>query len=376
MTQDNRTYRVALIGCGRKGHGHARGYAGNPRTEVVAAADPDADNLKLFLDYFPVPGYADYRELLAQEEIDIAAPILPVQPNPQVVLDCSKAGVKAIYCEKPMAASLAEADAMVQACASRGIAFASGDAYRNMPQHWKVKGLIDSGDLGELCSINLYQSTNEISGGGCQGLSVLRLFADDADVEWVTGWCLGDPFSDDDQGMGGHIRFANGADAFIHTKRSPLEGIEVVCSKGVYHSTWKSGRLWRGAPHEKLVEEEGFFAEFGDQEDWINPSGTRQRSGIQSIVEALDQGIEPRCSGANMRQVLEIAIGLRQSHRDHHAPVRFPIQDRSQKIIPAISRFLNKKETLGEKRYSEQIAAAADKPLGGAAMDQRSRRLP
>lgn len=38
MTQDNRTYRVALIGCGRKGHGHGRGYAGNPRTEIVAAA--------------------------------------------------------------------------------------------------------------------------------------------------------------------------------------------------------------------------------------------------------------------------------------------------------------------------------------------------
>ena len=60
MTQDNRTYRVALIGCGRKGHGHARGYAGNPRTEIVAA-DPDADNLKLFLEYFPVQGYAESR---------------------------------------------------------------------------------------------------------------------------------------------------------------------------------------------------------------------------------------------------------------------------------------------------------------------------
>jgi predicted dehydrogenase len=228
---------------------------------------------------------------------------------------------------------------------------------------------MDSGDLGELCSINLYQSTNEISGGGCQGLSVLRLFADDADVKWVTGWCLGDPFSDDDQGMGGHVRFANGADAFIHTKRSPLEGIEVVCSKGVYHSTWNSGQLWRGEPHKKLVEEEGFFAEFGDPEDWINPSGTRQRGGIQSIVEALDQGIEPRCSGANMRKVLEIAIGLRQSHRENHAPVRFPIRDRSQKIVPARSRFLNKKETLGEERYSEQIKSAAEKPLGGAAVE-------
>ena len=366
MTTKDGIYRVALIGCGRKGHGHARGYAGNARTEVVAAADPDADNLKIFLEQFPVPGYADYRELLAREEIDIAAPILPVRPNPGVVIDCAGAGVKAVYCEKPMAASLEEADAMVEACESRGIAFASGDAYRNMPQHWKVKRLIDSGGLGELCSINLYQSTNEISGGGCQGLSVLRLFADDADVDWLTGWCLGDPFSDDDQCMGGAIRFANGVDAFIHTRRSPMEGIEVVCSEGVYHSNWMSGHLWRGTPHGKLEEEKDFFTEFGDPEDWINPSGTRQRGGIQSIVESLDQGIEPRCSGQNMHKALEISIGLRQSHREGHGPVRFPIADRSQKIIPAMSRFLNKKETFGEEQYAEQIRSAAGKPLGGA----------
>ncbi len=110
----------------------------------MAAADPDASNLAIFLERFPVPGYADYHEMLAQEEI--------------------------------------------------GIAFASGDAYRNMPHHWKVKRLIDAGEIGEVQSINLYQSTNEISGGGCQGLSVLRLFA--ADVDWVTGWCQGDPTDD------------------------------------------------------------------------------------------------------------------------------------------------------------------------------------
>ena len=138
-------YRAGMIGVGRKAHGHARGYAGNPRTEVVAAADLDADNLQIFLDHFDVPGYADYHDMLAQENLDIAAPILPVKPNPQVVIDCARAGVKAIYCEKPMAASLQEADDMVAACAARNIVFAAGDAYRNMPQHWKAKALIDAG---------------------------------------------------------------------------------------------------------------------------------------------------------------------------------------------------------------------------------------
>ena len=209
---------------------------------------------------------------------------------------------------------------MVEACESRGIHFASGDAFRNMPQHWKVKRFIESGEIGDVQSINLFQSTTEISGGDCQGLSVLRLFPDDADVDWVTGWCGGDPASDEDQNMAGYVRFANGVDAFIHGKRTPLEGIQVLCTKGVYHTNFSSGHLWRGEANKKLVEEEDFFTEFGGTEGWIEPSGTRQRGGIQSIVESLDQGIEPRCSGANMRKVLEIAIGLRESHRQGHAP--------------------------------------------------------
>lgn len=356
-------YRVGLIGCGRKGHGHARGYFGNPRTEIVAAADPDADNMKLFLDRFPVNGYSDYHEMLAAEEIDIAAPILPVQPNPQVVLDCAAAGVKAIYCEKPMAASLAESDAMVAACAERGIAFAAGDAYRNMPQHWKVKRLIDSGELGDVQSINLYQSTDEISGGGCQGLSVMRLFAGDAEVDRVTGWCTGDPHSDEDQGMGGHVRFKNGIDGFIHNKRTPKEGIEVLCSRGVYHSNWFGGRLWRGVAFEDQTEDLAFFDEYGGTTGWMEPSGMRQRGGIESIIASLDTGIEPRCSGDNMRKVLEMAIGLRESHRNDFAPIRFPLQDRTLRIIPDKSRYLNKKEAMGEDWYAGQIQAAAGKPV-------------
>ena len=81
MTNE-RQYRVGLIGTGRKGNGHARGYEANPRTDLVAAADPDPSNLAIFLERFTVKPYDDYHEMLRVENIDIAAPILPVKPNP------------------------------------------------------------------------------------------------------------------------------------------------------------------------------------------------------------------------------------------------------------------------------------------------------
>ena len=153
--------------------------------------------------------------------------------------------------------------------------------------------------------------------GDAKGLSVLRLFADDADVDWVTGWCDEDPWSDEDQNMGGYVKFANGTDAYVHTKPSPKDGIEVVCEKGVYHTSWFGGHLWTSTRRGELIEVEDFFDEFGGTDyGWTTPSGRRQRGGIQSIVEAIDNGTEPRCSGDNMRKVLEIAIGFRESHRN------------------------------------------------------------
>ena len=106
-------YRVGLIGCGRKGTVHARSYDLDPRAAIVAGADTDRENLDLFCERFGVPGYDSYEKMIEQEGIDIALPILPVSPNPEIVIRCAQLGVKGIGCEKPMAASLARADEMV-----------------------------------------------------------------------------------------------------------------------------------------------------------------------------------------------------------------------------------------------------------------------
>lgn len=360
MTEKKNPYRVGIIGGGKKAYGHARGYEWHPRTQVVAVADTDPENLKLFADTFKIPGYANYQDMLAKEKIDIAAPILPVTPNPSVVIGCAKAGVKAIYCEKPIAAKLSDADAMVAECKKRNIVFAGGDAYINIPEHWKVLELIKSGELGRVQSINLYQATDEISGGGCQGLSALRRFAFDAPTDWVTGWCGGDPKSDDDQNMGGVVQFSNGVTGFIHNKNVGKDGIEVLCEKGYYTSSWDSGHLFRtGSKRNQYVEDAHFFDEFGGTDGWLTPSGRRQKGGMVSLIDAMEHGKPLRCSGENLRDVLEIAIALRESHRRGFAAVKLPLPDRSLTLNAAKGRMLNKKEVYGKDWYAPVIARAA-----------------
>ena len=89
-------FRVGVIGGGRQGTHAARAYHLHPRTEVAAVADTDPENLKLFCERFDVPGYATYEEMLAKEDLDIGAPILPVKANPDAVVACARAGVKGI----------------------------------------------------------------------------------------------------------------------------------------------------------------------------------------------------------------------------------------------------------------------------------------
>ena len=358
-------YRVGIIGVGRMGSNHARAYMVNPKTELVAAADTDPENLELFQRRFGVNAYSDYHEMLAKERLDIAAPVLPVSVNPQAVIDCAEAGVGAIFSEKPIASSLADADRMVETCRARGIPFACGDAWRNLPQFWRFREMVDSGEVGEVRAINVYHSHNEILGGGCQSLGVTRLMAGDAGVEWVTGWVRGDPWDEGDQGMGGVIRFANGILAHVHMDPVGRRGIEVLTENGVFLSDWLQFSYHDAVDDgddRVLHEREGLFERAGtwdlgyDDEGW-REVGFRLTSSVRAIVEALETGREPRTSGDNMRKGLEIGIALRESHRRGHAPVALPLEDRSMKILPHPGRMYSKKGAQGREEYMEQMAA-------------------
>ncbi len=362
-----RTYRVGVIGCGRKGTQHARAWDITPGSEVVAAAETDPENADLFRRRFGVPVYDDYHEMLRNESIDIAAPILPVSANCDVVMGCAEYGVKGILCEKPITDSLANADEMVATCRARGIAFGCGDLDRNLPDYTKVKAIIDSGEIGEVVAIDLHAGSSRE--WDIQGLSLTRLFAGDADVAWVIGWVTGDPFSDHDQGQAGYIRFANGIEAFRHTNKNAKNGIEVLGSKGSFYTDYMRLKMWkledpvaRPRWNNDMIEVKGVFKEESqhvrsgthDEEGW-RWAGNRNLATVQSMIEAIENGTDPTGSGENSRKCLEIAIGLRESHRRGRMPVRLPLEDRSLRIVPPMSRWLNKKETMSIEDYRTSI---------------------
>ena len=365
------TYRVGIIGAGRKGSQHARAFALNPRARVVAVADPDADNRALFARRFGVPEYADYRKMLTHEVVDIAAPILPVRYNPEVVLGCAEAGVKAILCEKPLAVSLEEADRMVTACQERDIRFGAGDLDAHLPTYRRAAEVIQSGALGQVRSITCRGGSGmEISGGGCQMLTLIRLFAGFSAVAWVIGWMAEDPLSEHDQGAAGYLRFVNGMEAFIHREPDGRgRGMEVACEHGLFRTVNFHAEIFQtgqdtGVPAwDNLHRMEGVLPSgdvYGrrhgeyDEEGWQWP-GDRNMATAKAIIDALADGRDPIGSGDNARCVLEIAIALRESHRRGHVPVALPLQDRTLRLIPRPGRLENKKQVYGRDWYMDQV---------------------
>ena len=360
-------YKVGFIGCGLMAMHHAAAYYLNPLTEITAASDDDADNLKIFCERFNVSNsYLNYEDMLSNETLDIIAPILPVKFNPKIVIDSAQTQIKGIYCEKPIASNLRDADQMVNECDKHGIIFACGDAMRNYPQLWDVFEFIKKGGLGKIETINAYEPTAEISGGGCQTLSVIQMFAFDSKIENVIGW-MDNPLSDNDQSMGGLIKFKNGIHCFLNNKDSVKKGIEVIGTKGFfYHSDWNNFSIYKKDPDGYLREINYNLPNVAQSNrDLINRIGNLQNPGfrttesINCFVSSIDKGAHLRCPGFVMRNSLEIAIALRESARQNNRPISMPLKDRSLKLFPKIGRLENKKDSLSigeyDKRMNEQL---------------------
>ena len=371
-------YRVGIIGGGRMGTHHARAYALNPATEVVAVADTDEENLGLFADRFDAQPYHGYDQMLAAESLDIVGVILPVKANAAAVVAAAESGAKAVFCDKPMTARLADADAMVEACERNGVAFAAGVIPRNYPEYWKARDLVVAGEIGEITGINVYDPNGQ---GGCHGINLALMFAQDADVEWAVGSVGGDSHSDEDgdgalQGIGGYFRFVNGIEVFCHTGAGVRtragesgQGIEVVGTRGLiwndfdglHVATAQAG--YEPGERTQLAEIDGAFedtrnlADRGyDADGWRLPTPGMMAS-VQALVEALESGAPLRMStGQSLRQALEICIALRESARRDHAPVTLPLECRSLVMYPVPSRWNFKKEVYGRDDYMQQLA--------------------
>lgn len=158
-----RTLRVGLVSVGWMGRLHSRSYlaarAHYPelpvRAELAVAADPDAGGRAHALDAL---GYqeavADYRELMARDDIDVVSICSPNFLHHEVALAAIEAG-KPFWIEKPMGRTAGEAGEVATAAAARGLVSAVGFNYRHAPAIAKARELVRSGAIGDITNVRV-----------------------------------------------------------------------------------------------------------------------------------------------------------------------------------------------------------------------------
>ena len=148
---------VALLGCGFMGRAHANAHSqvGHffdlPYAPVVKACYGRAENrdkLEAFAHQWDVESVeTDWRALVTRGDIDVVDVCLPNHMHCEVVVAAAEAG-KIVLCEKPLAMTAAEGEAMVAAVERAGVANLIWFNYRRVPAIALFKQIVDEGRVG------------------------------------------------------------------------------------------------------------------------------------------------------------------------------------------------------------------------------------
>jgi UDP-N-acetyl-2-amino-2-deoxyglucuronate dehydrogenase len=113
--------KFALVGCGRiaKRHSELLGLSQIENASLVAVCDIDEQKAKKIGEQFNLPYYKDMDEMMQKESIDVVSVLTESGYHAKHVINLAKYG-KHIVVEKPMALTLDDADAMIQACNENG----------------------------------------------------------------------------------------------------------------------------------------------------------------------------------------------------------------------------------------------------------------
>jgi len=359
----------------RGGHGMHEAFLGLSGVKVCAVADPDKESCAALLQDTGAPRmYGDWRELLDRERPDAVCLCsrLPTQ-HPDVLIGAAKAGCH-IYCEKPFAASLDDADRMIAAADKAGVKLAVAHLGRYWESFRTAREMIRGGEIGR--PLMAYCRGKEDERGGGEDMMVLGTHLFDiccylfGHPTWVFGHvCQGgrdmvtadahEPSEPVGTVAGDEIAAMFGFPGNIHchfeSRRGRFDGaqwrfgVTIVCSKATlafrYGETDRVLRICRSPlPFEQagpfeVVEETAL----GEIPGAAPPGPDTTGSGIRAyyarcnrraawdLLCAAAEVRDPLSSGRDARWALEMVHGVYASHlAGRRLPL--PLADRSHPL--------------------------------------------
>jgi UDP-N-acetylglucosamine 3-dehydrogenase len=144
--------RFALIGAGGMGSSHAANLIASPDTELAWAVDLDQERAAAWAARSGGRATAEMDEALADPGVDAVLIALPTSLHRMATERAAAAG-KHVFCEKPIARTAGDAEAMTAACAKAGVVFQVGHVVRFYPEYARIKQILDAGTLGRIAMV-------------------------------------------------------------------------------------------------------------------------------------------------------------------------------------------------------------------------------
>ncbi len=245
---------IGIIGAGRIGKVHMQSITYNvPTAKVLGITDVFKDGLQELADKYGIEKvYADYKEMLADKDIDAVLVCSSTDTHADISIEAAKAG-KHVFCEKPVDLTPEKVQAVIDAVAKAGVKLQVGFNRRFDHNFAHVRSLINEGKVGNLELIKITSRDPEpppaeyaaVSGGMFLDMTIhdfdMARFLAGSDVTevYASATCLVDPAigeaGDVDTAII-NLKFENGALGVIDNSRRAAYGydqrIEVFGSKG------------------------------------------------------------------------------------------------------------------------------------------------
>lgn len=356
------TYRVAILGCRGRGTAAARGYHNHARTEIVALCDLIPERLNDLGDELGTPNtarYSDLDKMIEETQPDIVAIPTATELHYDLSMRVLEHGVH-IDVEKPMTLDLLQADALVAKATEKGSRVAvhhQGGVGINMKAALKAyrEGLI--GELRYIFSAGkgyyggfelIHQDTHILNNdimfaGRCKAVSAVAISgghsatAEDAHRVWGAGTIIGEHitaamewengvtgthfchrFAKND--TTGHVTELHGTEGRIMVNHSAKQGGPRLLRQPFYYPNGKDDQWELLSP----IYPEGYEESMSASEDDYGYA--------DEYVQALDEGRDHACSGADGHHVVEIIMAIYESV-GYGRRVEIPQQNREHPLV-------------------------------------------
>lgn len=340
-------YRVGIVGCGRIGSEfdndpkrksvstHAGAYSTSDAIELVAVSDINEEKLEKCGKRWGVTSlYQDYKKMLREQSLDILSICTWNSTHLDIVKEALNYGVKAIFCEKPIADSLKNADEMIKRCDEKGVILQIDHQRRFDRVHQQVRKFLQDGNLGKIQQVSFYYTAG-IANTGSHMFDLLRFCF--GDVDWVQAlYSQVQTPNPDDPNIEGMVKFRSGV--FCSLKPCDVSWyniFEMDClgTKGRLKIT----RSGYDLEYYEVRESDLFsgYKELFPSKPPINNESPREfmTSAVSHLAECLREDKESISSGQDGRAALELICACHESARADGKRIVLPLKDSKIRII-------------------------------------------